>query len=230
MRQLIIVLGLFAGATLPVFGQVSASVGIGAPNVNLAIHFGSYPQFQPVPGYPVYYAPQVDANYFFYDGMYWVYQNDSWYASSWYNGPWAMVSPMVVPVYLLQVPVRYYRAPPVYFRGWRQDAPPRWGEHWGQSWAHQRVGWDRVNRGSVPASAPLPSYQQKYWGKAYPSYEQQRAIGHQNYSYQPHEPVVQQHYQRYETPNGRHEKDDDQGEDRGSGRDKPHEDHKPPGG
>jgi hypothetical protein len=93
---------------------------------------------------------------------------------------------MVVPVYLLQVPVRYYRAPPVYFRGWRPDAPPRWGEHWGQAWARQRTGWDRVSRGDVPASAPLPSYQQQYWGKTYPAYEQQREISRQNYSYQPH--------------------------------------------
>lgn len=218
MRQLILFLSLLVPATVPVFSQVSGSVGIGAPNVNLNIHFGAYPQFEPVPGFPVYYAPQVDANYFFYDGMYWVYQNDNWYASSWYNGPWALVSPMVVPVYLLQVPVRYYRAPPVYFRGWRQDEPPRWGEHWGQSWAHQRTGWDRVNRGSVPDAAPLPAYQQQYFGKTYPTYEQQRTIGHQNYNYRPREPVVQEHYKRYETPGERRE---EANEDKGPDKDHP---------
>jgi hypothetical protein len=26
-----------------------------------------------VPGLPVYYAPSVNSNFFFYDGMYWVY-------------------------------------------------------------------------------------------------------------------------------------------------------------
>ena len=41
-----------------------------------------------VPGYPVYYAPDIGGNYFFYDGRYWVYQDDNWYSSSWYNGPW----------------------------------------------------------------------------------------------------------------------------------------------
>ena len=46
-----------------------------------------------MPGYPVYYAPRINSNYFFYDGMYWVYQRDNWYASSWYNGPWGLVAP-----------------------------------------------------------------------------------------------------------------------------------------
>jgi hypothetical protein len=91
-----------------------------------------YPQLVRVPGYPVYYAPQANANYFFYDGMYWVYQRDNWYASSWYNGPWHIVSPDAVPVYVLRVPVRYYRQPPAYFRSWSSNAAPRWGRALGQ--------------------------------------------------------------------------------------------------
>ncbi len=89
MRQLIIVLSLLVPAATPLLAQ--GTMSFGEPIVNLGINFPVYPQFQPVPGYPVYYAPQVDANYFFYDGMYWVYQNDNWYASSWYNGPWSLV-------------------------------------------------------------------------------------------------------------------------------------------
>ena len=200
MRQLIILLTLLCGAVIPAVAQVSIGIGIGVPNMNIGINFPVYPQFQQVPGYPVYYAPQVDSNYFFYDGMYWVYANDSWYASSWYNGPWALVSPMVVPVYILRVPVRYYREPPVYFRGWRQDAPPRWDDHWGDDWRRQRSGWDHWNHDAVPPPAPLPTYQREYSGHRYPSYDQQRMITTQNYHYQPHEAVVQQHYQRYLAP------------------------------
>ncbi len=106
--------------------QVSVGIGIGLPGLNIGINFPSYPQLVRVPGYPVYYAPHLKSNYFFYDGMYWVYQGDNWYASSWYNGPWGIVAPEVVPAYVLRVPVRYYRQPPVYFRGWRRDAAPRW--------------------------------------------------------------------------------------------------------
>ena len=142
----------------------------------------------------------MNSNYFFYDGMYWVFQSDNWYASSWYNGPWAMVSPMAVPVFMLRIPVRYYRYPPMYFHGWQQDAPPRWGDHWGNDWQHQRSGWDRWNHNSVPRPAPLPTYQRQYSGNRYPSYEQQRTINSENYRYQPHDPVVQQHYQQYAVP------------------------------
>jgi hypothetical protein len=39
-------------------------------------------QLVPVPGYPIHYAPQLNSNFFFYDGLYWVYQGDNWYAST----------------------------------------------------------------------------------------------------------------------------------------------------
>jgi hypothetical protein len=149
----------------------------------------------PVPGYPVYYAPQVNTNYFFYDGMYWVYQGDNWYASSWYNGPWGVVAPEAVPLFVLRVPVRYYRRPPAYFRGWQSDAPPRWGDHWGNSWEQSHRGWDNWNRSAAPVRAPLPVYQRQYSGNRYPAVEQQQSYQSRNYQYQPHEAVVQQHYQ-----------------------------------
>jgi hypothetical protein len=191
MRYVLIVLAsMFLGGALPAAAQVSFGVSIG---INLPV----YPQLQPVPGYPVYYAPQVASNYFFYDGLYWVYASDTWYQSSWYNGPWAVVAPMVVPVYILQVPVRYYRAPPPYFAGWRGDAPPRWGDHWGQNWQRQHAGWDHVNQGSMPTAAPLPVYQKQYSGSRYPTtVDQQRAITSKSYNYQPHEAMAEQHVQQ----------------------------------
>ena len=123
MRYVLILLWMLYGTITPAIAQVS--IGIGLPGVNIGINLGGYPQLVPVPGYPVYYAPQLSSNYFFYDGLYWVYEGDNWYASSWYNGPWGIVGPQYVPVYMLRVPVRYYRQPPGYFRGWRADAPPR---------------------------------------------------------------------------------------------------------
>jgi len=143
-----------------------------------------------VPGSPVYYAPSVDGNFFFYDGMYWVYQNDNWYSSSWYNGPWALVDPEIVPPFILQVPVRYYRRPPPYFRGWATGAPPRWAEHWGPTWAERHQGWDKVDRAHVPPAAPVPTYQRQYSGKRYPTVQQQPSLHARNYKYQPREPVV----------------------------------------
>jgi hypothetical protein len=173
------------------------SIGIGLPNVSIGINLPVYPQLVPVPGYPVYYAPRVDSNYFFYDGMYWVYQGDTWYASSWYNGPWALVAPEAVPLYVLRVPVRYYRQPPAYFRGWRPDAAPRWGEHWGNDWERRRSGWDKWNRRAAPRPAPLPVYQRRYPENRYPQAEQQPTLHGQHYRYQPRDATVRQAYQAH---------------------------------
>ena len=186
MRTGLIVLWMLLCSITSAAAQVSVSIGIDLP---------VYPQLVVVPGYPVYYAPQVNSNYFFYDGMYWVYAADNWYASSWYNGPWELVDPEAVPLFVLRVPVRYYRRPPAYFNGWRAEASPRWGDHWGNAWVQQHGGWDTWNRSAVPAPAPLPVYQRQYSGNRYPRAEQQQALQTQNYRYQPHDPVVQQHYQ-----------------------------------
>lgn len=188
IRTLILVLGLSLSPLASAAVQVSISIGVPA-----------YPRLVVVPGYPVYYAPQVQANYFFYDGMYWVYQADNWYASSWYNGPWWYVEPYAVPVYILRIPVRYYRQPPAYFRGWRPDAPPRWSNHWGREWEQKRSGWDTWDRRAAPPPAPLPAYQRLYSGDRYPrQVEQQHRLQQQRYPYQPRDPVVQQRYQQRE--------------------------------
>jgi len=195
MRHLFLVFWmLFASATSAV-AQVSVGIGIGLPGLSIGINLPAYPEMVPVPGYPVYYAPRLSSNFFFYDGMYWVYQGDNWYASSWYNGPWGMVGPESVPLFVLRVPVRYYRSPPPYFYGWQPNGPPRWGEHWGRGWEQQRSGWDRWNRSSVPAPAPLPVYQRQYSGDRYPQYQQQQQLHNQNYRYQPRDAVVRQQYQ-----------------------------------
>jgi hypothetical protein len=168
--------------------------------VNIGINVPTYPSLVRIPDYPVYYAPSMRANYFFYDGLYWVF-NDSdgnWYESSWYNGPWYAVDPFDVPDFLLRVPVRYYRAAPSFFRGWSSDRAPLWGSHWGSSWQSRRSGWDNWKRGSAPAPAPLPSYQRSYSGNRYPSnVSQQASIQTRSYTYQPRETIARQQFQEH---------------------------------
>ncbi len=165
--------------------------------VSIGIHVPVYPQLQRIPGYPVYYAPRLNTNYFFYDGLYWVFDGYDWYVSAWYNGPWELVDRFEVPVYLLRVPVRYYRYAPVYFGSWRADAPPRWGEHWGEVWVERRRGWDQWNPRSAPAPAPLPTYQRNYSGSRYPQVTEQVVIHTRNYRYQPKDTVVRQRFERF---------------------------------
>lgn len=199
-----VVLGL---ATVPLVGGcVAAGYPSSSPmysgyavvqsrNVSIGINVPVYPSLVRIPGYPVYYAPGVATNYFFYDGVYWVFWNDGWYQSTWYNGPWVYVSPNVVPLFILRVPVRYYRYPPAFFRGWHQDAPPRWGEHWGPQWEQHRHGWDQWNRAAAPAPAPLPHYQREYSGAKYPGVDRQPVLRSEKYRYQPQEAAGRQLYQ-----------------------------------
>ena len=194
MRHVLVVLSMLVGSIAPAQAQVSVGIGIGLPGVSIGIDLPTYPTLVVVPGYPVYYAPQADSNYFFYDGVYWVYRRDNWYASSWYNGPWSLINVDEVPLFVLRVPVRYYREPPTYFRGWGPDAPPRWGEHWGNGWDQRHRGWDHWDRSAIPRPAPLPVYQKQYSGTRYPRAEQQPELQSQNYRYQPREAVVQQRF------------------------------------
>ena len=220
MRNLLIVLSMLLFPVNAAHAEVNVGIGISVPGVSIGINMPAYPRLVRVPGYPVYYDPRVDSNYFFYDGLYWVFQGEDWYASSWYNGPWDYVEREYVPLYVLRVPVRYYRRPPPYFRGWHADAPPRWGDHWGRDWEQRRGGWDQWDRRTAPRPAPLPSYQRKYSGERYPREpEQQHTIRSDKYRYQPREPVTQQHYQQQHRQagpqdNGRESNREERGQDR----------------
>ena len=165
--------------------QVRFGVGIAVPGISIGINIPVYPHLVPVPGYPVYYAPNLDTNLFFYDGLYWIFANDQWYSSSWYDGPWYLVEPDMVPDFILRIPILYYRRPPVYFYRWNRYGAPRWGEHWGPRWERRRPGWDRWNRRSVPPRAPLPHYQREYPRGRYPDRARQRALENRYYQYRP---------------------------------------------
>ncbi len=187
VRAAILLLGMLFGPGLPATAQVSVGVGVGLPGVSIGINVPYFPSLVPVPGYPVYYDPRLNLNLFFYDGAYWVFTGDNWYASSWYDGPWDLIGPQFVPDFLLRVPVRYYRRPPPWFMGWSGAAAPRWGEHWGRDWGERRPGWDHWNRAAVPPRAPLPTYQRRYSQRNYPNIDQQRALRDRRYRYDPRE-------------------------------------------
>jgi hypothetical protein len=221
-----IVLGLLvavAGAT-SASAQVSLDYSSGRSGTGISIHLSTYPQMVAIPGYPVYYSPRTSGNYFFYDGLYWVFESDSWYASDWYNGPWDQVDRYEVPVFLLRIPVRYYRAPPTYFRGWSASAAPRWDEHYGRDWNTRRSDWNRWDRKSVTRPAPLPNYQRGYSGQSYPQQTQQQSIRTNKYSYTPRDSSAQQVWQKRGKPDQRRDesqgkgRDDNRGDDRGSDR------------
>lgn len=179
---------------------------------NIGVNIGAYPSLSVVPGYPVYYAPGLSLNFFFYDGLYWLYHDDRWYSSHWYNGPWGGVGINMVPRVILQVPVRYYRKPPHYFYGWRPDASPRWGERWGRDWESRRGDWRRPPERDYREGAPRPDYQRDYSGPRYPQQlQRQREISREHYRYEPRDPEVRRQFERDgkwdATPQHRKERD-----------------------
>ena len=178
---------LLGGSALAV-GEVRVGVGVAVPGVSIGVNIPAYPQLVPIPGYPVYYAPGLGANLFFYDGLYWVLAGDNWYYSSWYDGPWELAEPEYVPDFILRVPILYYRSPPAYFLPWNRAAPPHWGEHWGPAWQEHRRGWDRWDRRSVPPRAPLPGYQRRYPHDRYPGADGRRNLENRYYHYTPRDP------------------------------------------
>lgn len=186
MRKFFIMLAMAILPLLPVRAAVSIDIGINLP---------AYPALQRIPGYPVYYVPHLHANYFFYDGLYWVYVPDSWYVSPWYDGPWDFVPIDSVPLFILRIPVRYYGYPPMIFREWVMSAPPRWDTIWGPDWARRHQRWQHWNRAATPAPAPLPRYQQRFTRANYPNEAQRRELTQQHYRYTPHDKQSRQHWQ-----------------------------------
>jgi hypothetical protein len=201
LRGLLLSLPLVLGQVPAAQAQVTVGIGIQLPGVSIGINLPTFPELRRVPGYPVYYAPHTAGNYFYYDGLYWAFQGDDWYASSWYNGPWQRVMPVYVPSYVLRVPVRYYRQPPSYFRHWRADAAPRWDQHWGRDWQQRRSGWNQWDRHAAPPPAPLPTYQRRYPQSRYPQESaRQQTIRAENFDYRPLEPVSRRAYQMPDRP------------------------------
>ena len=127
-----------------------------AVHVNIGINLPGPPQLVVVPGTPVLYAPAVPANYFFYEGRYYVYANDVWSFGPTYNGPWTVIAPEYVPRPLLLVPVQYYHARPRGWEHWRHEAPPRWDAKWGRRWtAQHRDGREQVDREAPRGERPF---------------------------------------------------------------------------
>lgn len=176
-------------------GDVGLSISINErkrhrTSVALGIHLSNYPDLVVIPGMPVLYDPHLMANYFFYDGSFWVFEDDDWYRSDWYNGPWMWVDRNEVPVFLLRVPVRYYNRAPLYFRPWAREMAPRWSLRWGNEWERRHRNWDRWDHKSAPPPAPPPVFQRQFPRERYPSTpEAQQRLRQHHYPYRPREPV-----------------------------------------
>src|SRR5262249_13990861 len=127
----------------------SPQIGHAQVGVSIGINVPTPPSLVIVPGTPVAYAPAVPANYFFYGSQYYVFTNGYWYMGPRYNGPWAVVAPEYIPVPLLSVPVKYYKAPPKHWKAWGPAVPPHWNPAWGHEWKKANKEYEKAYKESV---------------------------------------------------------------------------------
>ena len=99
--------------------DVKINIGLGVPPIVLT----APPQLVVVPGTPVYYAPNVQANLFVYKGRYYTVANGVWLMAPAYNEPWAVIQVGQVPAPVVGVPVEYYKIPPGQLK---KHGPPPW--------------------------------------------------------------------------------------------------------
>jgi len=142
MTQRLVVAGVLAvlGAGLmPAEPSRAADVHIGIdigtpppPPIVLA----EPPRLALVPRLPVYYAPSLPYNFFYYDGRYFTYDDGGWSWAVSSRGPWIAIELGRVPQPILSVPVAYYKAPPGHWKKHRQGPPP-WASH-GRKHKHKK--------------------------------------------------------------------------------------------
>jgi hypothetical protein len=119
MLMLVAAAALLVAATSAMASDVKINIGLGVPPIVLS----APPQLVVVPGTPVYYAPEVSANLFFYKGRYYSVTNGVWAVAPAYNGPWAVIQIGQVPAPVVAVPVAYYKIPPGQLK---KHGPPPW--------------------------------------------------------------------------------------------------------
>jgi hypothetical protein len=124
MRRMMTVAALLALSLSARAADVHVGINIGVPPPPPPIVVETPPPLVVVPRTPVYYAPDVPYNFFYYEGLYYVFHDGYWFSATTSRGPWAYVRHVPRPV--LAVPVRYYKVPPGHAK---RHGPPPWAGH-----------------------------------------------------------------------------------------------------
>lgn len=153
-------LALLVPALLPAKSEAAVSVGVsfhvGDPYRGLSLHFSSAPRLALIPASQVYYVPNYDRDLYRYGNTWYTKQDDCWYQSSSYNGPFVQIAVSSVPRPIWNIPNRYrrgwdgsqahaysaprYQAPTSYGRGWNR------GGNQGRNGNQGQNGWQRNDR------------------------------------------------------------------------------------
>jgi hypothetical protein len=144
------VIGAFLAA--PAFAEMNVNIGIGIPiGPAPVVVYQAAPEVVVIPGSPVYYAPGLNVDVFFYGGYWWAPNGGLWFRANTYNGPWTGIRKP--PVYITNMP-RDYRQRVV-----RERRIPygHLKKHWrdrerNRRWEHERHEYARDGHGrSTPS-------------------------------------------------------------------------------
>jgi len=132
--------GVFAvfGLFFPVAGNAGINVDINVPLPGIVI--AGPPAMVVVPGAYVYFAPDVEADLFYYHGYWYRPHQGGWYNSLGYNGPWGRVTIGNVPPPLVNLRSGYRNVSP----GYERMPYPVVQRYWRQ-WEEERY-WDSYQR------------------------------------------------------------------------------------
>ncbi len=136
--SLCVVALLSGGALYPIKSNAGVNVNISIPLPGLVIT--APPVMAVIPGTYAYFAPDVEADIFFYHGYWYRPYEGRWYVSAEYNGPWGYIAVNRVPSFLINVPPSYRHVAPGY-------GPIPYGmvkRNW-RTWENERY-WDSYER------------------------------------------------------------------------------------
>jgi len=118
---------------------VNVQVGISVPLPNVVI--SAPPAVVLIPGTPVYYAPDVGIDIFFYSGHWYRPYEGGWYRATYYNGPWGYLPPARVPAVFTHLPPPgYHNIPPGHQRipyGQLKKNWKEWDKEQRNHWKHK---------------------------------------------------------------------------------------------
>lgn len=159
MKRILLMIALAAllvPAMLPARSEAAVSVGVslhvGDPYRGLSLHFRSAPDLALIPASQVYYVRNYDHDLYRYGGSWYYTQDDCWYQSSSYNGPFVQIAVSSVPRQIWNVPPRYRRAwggPPSHAPAYgyrRNHGQDRYDNGWDRGGSYDRGGsggWQR---------------------------------------------------------------------------------------
>jgi len=144
MKRILLMIALAAllvPAMFPARSEAAVSVGlsfhVGDPYRGLSLHFSSAPQLALIPASQVYYARNYDRDLYRYGRSWYYVEDDCWYQSSSYNGPFVQIAVSSVPRPIYNVPARYRRA-----RGGPPSHAPAYGYRRNQGQSRDDNGWN----------------------------------------------------------------------------------------